>query len=718
MDEQQQPQAENGQETARQPARDQQRGAQQAQPARQAQAPKTQQAQRSKQVAGTQDGAQAPAGPRAQRPTQQPASQQPRKAQAAAQQGQNKAQPAQNRNAQTQQARPSQQARSGQRPAVRQPQKGQAARSGTAKQPSMEQRQAQAQARRQTQTQRMQQAKQKSQTKSVDQAQRAQQRKKTQQPRRSNGQGISIPALSEGKSLFGQGMSRTTLIAAIAAIAVAAIAWFATGGFGLNNAPDTPPEEQIEQTAATPEDRVEQALSALSIEQKIAQMFLVTPEELTGADVVVAAGDVTRLAISDRPVGGIIYSDPNLQDPEQTREMLASTQQFSQDSCGLPMFIGVDEEGGDVIRVASNEAFGVEDVGPASNLTSTSEARDAAYQIGSYLRPLGFNTDFAPVADIASSEYSTMATRSFGSTASEVAPMVEAQIQGFTDAGIVSCAKHFPGIGAAEGDSHYESITTSRTAEDMQNEEFVPFQSAIKAGVPMIMVGHISAPELTGDNTPASLSKAVITDNLRNKLGFEGIIITDSFSMASVTDLYSSEEAAVAAIQAGVDIVLMPLDFDAAYRGVVDAVKSGQISEERINESVRRIIKAKQVMQEATPVAAPSSSSSQESTSDDASSADGTDSTDGTSSTGNSTSSDAGTADTTGAETVESMEDMNGNSVQISQAEPSQSNATGSYDNSGQSSGQTSNSQSGNGQGTAQTNQGNTSTYNQYDEAA
>lgn len=404
-------------------------------------------------------------------------------------------------------------------------------------------------------------------------------------------------------------MTRITLIAAVAALLVAAIAWFATGGFGLNDAPDTPPEEPTtvqEETPAAPtvDQQVDEALAKLTLEQKVSQMFILTPEGLTGADVVSAAGDVTRLALSDRPVGGVCYFEQNLETPQQTREMLATVQGFSNEACGLPLFLCVDEEGGEVARIANNEAYGVENTGSTSSFGesgNTTQAAQAARSIATYLADLGFNVDFAPVADISTNEDGAMVGRAFGNTAATVSPLVEAQVKAFNEVGILCAAKHFPGIGGAFGDSHYSAISTDRTLGEMQNEEFKPFQAAIAAGVPMIMVGHISATEVTGDAEPASLSKTIITDILRGQLGYQGIVITDSMAMGAITDSYDNSEIGVKAIQAGADIILMPSNFEATFRGVMGAITSGQISEERIDESVRRIIKAKLTMKDTTP---------------------------------------------------------------------------------------------------------------------
>lgn len=324
----------------------------------------------------------------------------------------------------------------------------------------------------------------------------------------------------------------------------------------------------------------------MTLEQKVAQLFIVTPEALVeGVSQVTQAGDMTREGVTAHPVGGIVYFAQNLLDPEQTTTMLANVKQFYADAGNVAPFIAVDEEGGTVVRVADNEAFGAQDVGDASALGSagdTEAAKRAAEQIADYLMPLGFNLDFAPVADVVDPLRSdTMGLRSFSSDAAVAADMVRAEVEGFRDKKMLCCAKHFPGIGAAAGDSHEGAITIEATNEELETVDLVPFRAAIEAGVPMIMVGHVSLPNIVGDSTPAPLSSAVVQGMLRDSLGYTGIIVTDSLSMGAITDYYTPAEAAVAALKAGCDIPLMPERLDEAYQGVLSAVQVGELTEER-----------------------------------------------------------------------------------------------------------------------------------------
>lgn len=355
-------------------------------------------------------------------------------------------------------------------------------------------------------------------------------------------------------------------------------------------------DESPEPAEPEPASEADRILAGMTLEQKVAQLFVVRPEAVTGVGVQTAAGEATRAALEAMPVGGICYFAANLVDADQTREMLANTARYSEEVCGLPIFLCVDEEGGTVSRVGGNPGFGVDNVGDMRDVGATGDvgyAREVAQHIGTYLSYLGFNVDFAPDADIASNPSGTMGLRSFGATADAVAPMVAAQVEGFTEAGVLCAAKHFPGIGGATGDSHDARIYSQRTLDEIRAEELRPFEAAIEADVPFVMVGHLSMPAVTGDDDPATLSSEIVSDLLRGKLGYQGIIITDSMAMGAATDSVPAERLGVEPLLAGVDMVLMPADLGAAYQGVLDAVASGELTEERIDESVRRVVQTK-----------------------------------------------------------------------------------------------------------------------------
>lgn len=372
---------------------------------------------------------------------------------------------------------------------------------------------------------------------------------------------------------------------------------FGSPSDAAENAPATAPQPDPEPPREpTLDERAAEKTAALTLEQKVAQLFIVRPESITGVDTVTQAGPATEEALQAYPVGGIAYFQKNLLDPDQTAAMLANAQAYSEEAVGLPLFTCVDEEGGSVARVGGNPGFSIENVGDMADVGATGDpeaAEEVARTIGTYLHDLGFNVDFAPDADICGDPaVDVMALRSFGTDPQLVATMVEAQVEGFASAGMLCSAKHFPGIGGVMGDSHEGAIVSEKTLDELRAFELVPFEAAIAADVPFIMVGHLSAPNAMGDDVPASINPAIVTDLLRDELGYRNLIVTDSMAMGAVGDV-APEQVGVAALEAGVDLVLMPEDFAATYQGVLDAVHDGRLTETRIDESVQRIVKMK-----------------------------------------------------------------------------------------------------------------------------
>ena len=344
-------------------------------------------------------------------------------------------------------------------------------------------------------------------------------------------------------------------------------------------------------------DKVQQIVDSMSLEEKVAQLFLVQPEAIVDIGTATAAGDATKQAINKTPVGGFVYFSDNLQSEQQVQDMLRNVQKYSEDRIGLPAFLSVDEEGGTVARVASTGRFDVTDVGDMAKIGASGDvqqARQAGETIGSYLSELGFNLDFAPDADVLTNPDNTVVKkRSFSSDPRVVSDMSLAVAQGLAQHQVYSVYKHFPGHGATAGDTHQGYAYTDKTLDELKQSELIPFENAIQNNAAFIMAAHISAPRVTGDDTPASLSKTMITDILRGQMGYDGIVVTDAMNMGAVTEQYTSAQAAVKALQAGADLVLMPEDFQEAYQGVLDAVKDGTLTEQRINESVTRIVKVK-----------------------------------------------------------------------------------------------------------------------------
>lgn len=358
------------------------------------------------------------------------------------------------------------------------------------------------------------------------------------------------------------------------------------------NAPTVTPEPEPEPEVNPVDEVARYYIDQMTTEEKVAGLFFVTPESMMeNVTQAVVAGSKTQEALDHYAVGGLIYFGSNIQSGEQISEMLAGTQEMSK----YPLFFGVDEEGGNVARVASavNE---VDNVGSPRELGAAGDGGQVylAYsEIAQYLARYGFNVDFAPVADIYDGENSMFAERSFGTDAETVAMLASQAVMGLQDNGISACVKHFPGHGSTDADSHDGRATNDITEEALMETEVVPFQMALESNPDFIMVSHISLPGITYDYTPASMSSDIVSRILRMGLGYEGIIITDAMDMGAVTTYYTSAQAAVDAINAGCDMILKPDNFKEAYQGVLDAVNNGEISIERIEESLMRIYRVK-----------------------------------------------------------------------------------------------------------------------------
>ncbi len=344
---------------------------------------------------------------------------------------------------------------------------------------------------------------------------------------------------------------------------------------------------------------MEERISKLTLEEKVAQLFFVTPESITGADTVTMAGDKTKEAIEKYHVGGFIYFSKNLLNPEQTKELLKNTAEFAKLGNGIPLFIGTDEEGGNVTRLASNEEFGLEKTDSPAKIGETGdpkEALEAGEQTGKYLKELGFNLDFAPVADVRSGPGSAIGDRSFGSDGETVSKMADSFAGGLNKEGIIACYKHFPGLGRSDKNTDLNAVSISATRDELLESDLIPYMENANTGNFMIMAGHMSFPNITGDDTPASMSRMIITDYLKGELSFNGVVITDALNAAAIKDRYDSKTAAVNALKAGADMLLCPADFEAAYNGVLNAVESGELSEDVIDRAVGRILNLKNRM--------------------------------------------------------------------------------------------------------------------------
>lgn len=358
----------------------------------------------------------------------------------------------------------------------------------------------------------------------------------------------------------------------------------------------TTTEEQTadsqETTEVTEEEKpslVDETLAGMTLHEKVCQMMFVTPEELTGEDGVTVAGDATRQALENYPVGGIVYFAKNLESQDQVKEMIDNSQKYS--SIGL--FVATDEEGGVVNRLM--DTVGTTYIGSMYYYKDDGDetAYENAYTIANDMSALGFNLDFAPVADVWSNPDNTViGERAYSDDYAQAAELVGNAVKGFNDGGVMCTLKHFPGHGDTAEDSHYSSAYVHRTKEEIMADEMQPFRSGIEAGAEFVMVGHLIVPDI--DEVPATLSYKIATGILRDELKFEGVAITDSFEMESIADNYSVDDAVVMSVKAGMDMILQPKDMASAVNSIEQAVADGELSEDRIDESVRRILTLKE----------------------------------------------------------------------------------------------------------------------------
>ena len=360
------------------------------------------------------------------------------------------------------------------------------------------------------------------------------------------------------------------------------------------------PEEPEATPQPTPRPDITSLTTAdLTLEEKVGQLFIVRPDALdltlpqetiddAKADGVTELTDAMRGTLQKYPVGGVCQFGKNIESPAQIKAFNA----FLQEASDIPLFITVDEEVGAVARLANNDAFDLPRYTSAAAIAEfgAGNVNFIGSTIGGYLHMYGFNMDFAPVADVNTNpDNPIIGTRAFSSDPAVAAECAVAMAKGLAGEGILPTFKHFPGHGDTAEDSHTGLAYSCRTVDELAACELLPFEAAAEAGPHAVMVGHIVVPELTGD-TPATLSAAAIAlvPDAENTL-----IVTDSLAMGAITDSYTPGEAAVLALQAGCDVLLMPNGLADAYDAVLAAVQDGTISEQRLDESVAKILRIK-----------------------------------------------------------------------------------------------------------------------------
>lgn len=338
-------------------------------------------------------------------------------------------------------------------------------------------------------------------------------------------------------------------------------------------------------------------LKNMTLEEKVGQIFVVNLEQLDRRK-----GDYYEFrkftkameeSIEKYHVGGVILFSRNISKRKQTKALTSALASAGR----TPLFISVDEEGGRVSRIASNKKMKTTLFPSAEEIGKTKDG-EYAYEmgrtIGAEIKELGFNVDYAPVADVKTSELNEeIGDRSFGSDPDKVSEYVSAFIQGLHRENIGAALKHFPGQGASDGDTHKESVDIDSSIARLRKTDFVPFKAGIAADADFVMVSHISVSKVTESSAPASMSDLIMQTILRDELGFQKIIITDAFDMASIIDFYTPGEAAYNAFKAGVDIILMPEDLGAAYQEILSKVQDGTLGQERLDDAVLRILAVK-----------------------------------------------------------------------------------------------------------------------------
>ena len=369
-------------------------------------------------------------------------------------------------------------------------------------------------------------------------------------------------------------------------------------------------------------EAIKAIIDKMTLEQKVAQLFVVSPETLTGVDSVQYAGDMTYQALQDYPVGGIVFAKDNIDSSSQFGTMTDNLQSYSEEISGLPLFLAAAEEGGSASVLGNNDNLdeyyensysdddsdyssssansvhsGAPSMSEIGRKDDSTNAYEAGKSIGSLMSAYGLNLDLAPVADVLSGNSTGIGDRTFGTDVQTVSDMALEVIRGIQEEDVNAAMKYFPGYGAASSNmSGFPVINSS--LDELKKKEFLPYSNAIAQGMDFVMVGHISVPNVTGDDTPASLSEKMISEVLRKDLGFKGIVMTDYLIEMKFVKNYCAADAAVKGIQAGADLLPEPDDLEAAYEGVLKAVKKGDITEDRLDESIYRILRVKLSMQD------------------------------------------------------------------------------------------------------------------------
>lgn len=370
----------------------------------------------------------------------------------------------------------------------------------------------------------------------------------------------------------------------ICSILIILIAIFGTTLYFNQNIKENIIEENIEKTREkTLDEKVEEEISKMSLEEKIGQLLIISyrNKEYTT--------ELDSILKQVKPSGFILFSE-NITTYENTTNYIRQIKSTS----SIPMFISIDQEGGNVQRIKNLPDANVLSIPNMYKLGQTKNpalSKNVGGVLASEIREFGINLDFAPVLDIFSNPNNkVIGQRAFGSNASLVTEMALHFAKGMESNGVIACFKHFPGHGDTNEDSHIKLPIVYKTKEQLYQRELIPFKSASQNNASMIMVAHIALPNITGNYIPASLSKDIVAGILRNELNYNGVVITDSIEMKALSDNYTLKEICNLSLNSGVDIILMPENPILAVKNIKELIFEGSISEERIDESVKRIL--------------------------------------------------------------------------------------------------------------------------------
>ncbi len=346
-------------------------------------------------------------------------------------------------------------------------------------------------------------------------------------------------------------------------------------------------ENKVEDTAARA------YIDGLTTEQKVASLFIVTPESITGVNTATQAGEGTRQALTENMVGGIVYASKNVSNSPDFKAMVSTTKSMYSELYGCDLWAVVNEEG--AVNTIAGYASGVTAQQAASELGSSGDNNNAytAYvNIATTLSDYGIDVDMAPVCDVSSNPQGFIGNRSFSSDADIASSMVKSAVSGLNDKEVIACLSSFPGQGEANTNPANGVSTIDRSIDDLKTAEYLPFQAGIDEGASMVMMSNIIDAMASDESVPCSMSKKVI-ESLRTDLGFEGIVVSGPLDDKAITGQFSQGDAAVNAINAGCDMIFRPANYKEAYEGVLAAVNDGTISAERLDEALMRIYSKK-----------------------------------------------------------------------------------------------------------------------------